>query len=529
MPSKLILLSLASLVPILASCAPTDTDDLECDEDGKCDEVPASPCDGIMKDKSGANTKKTAGRRNDPLAKAVWRTGTDCPVSFEAIMDKLRANDKEGCPNENDGIETRLISETAQASGKATSYRAVTTRTCNNRSTEGIVFSLFGLQAGQSSLPSGVEMIAFDDTAGIFNYYETDGRTLNFFGSSKDMLKGPGSNDTRRCANCHVGGGLVMKELDTPWLHWEGHIDTPGAEDLVKAHKNLGSKTSGAELEGVVKGGNEKWNKVRIETLKAAGKVDKLLEPLFCTVEFNLDNGSDFDSPVGGGPGGSEINRIPFDSLLDPQLKSFGSINIDFADYDALIKANGQTLAGVPGAIDTIFDYVFIERSHIDNDYVEQLKAAGIIDDDFIKDVLMVDFTRPVFSTDRCGLLSFAPTLAAGDMTAAKIRDGFAAKLESETPVSGSPAATLLANLKTTGDASAHDGKVDAFIAACTARGSRPFLTDALKITSLNRSTARKRPVMEFASTMPSDSLSVDANARLHPATCELTTSFVAP
>jgi hypothetical protein len=521
---------LAAVAPLAISCAaPEDEAEIECDEDGKCDEVKSTVCDGIMKDKSGANTKKTAGRRNDPLAKAVWHEGDSCPTTFSEVMDKLRANDKEGCEGERDGIETRVISETAQAQGKATTYRTVTTRTCGDRDTNGIMFSLFGISAGASRLPEAFEVIAFDETAGIYNFYESDGRELHFFGNSNDMLKGPGSNDNRRCASCHPAGGLVMKELDTPWLHWEGHMDIPGAEDLVEKHKNLGTKNTGAELEFVVKSGNDKWNKTRLETLKKSGKVDQLLKPLFCSVEVNLDNGADFESPVMGGPGGDEMSRVPFDSLLDPQLKSFGSISIQFADYDALIKEKGQTLPGVPGAIDTVFDYVFVERSHIDNDYVEKLVEAGIVDADFVKDVLMVDFTRPVFSSDRCGLLSFAPQLAADDLTAAKIKKGFIDALEAESPAAGSPAAVLLKNLETANDGSAHDDKVDAFIAACTALGSRPFLENALAVNSLVRKTAREMPIMEFEATMPTDRQVVDPDARLHPATCALVNSFVAP
>jgi hypothetical protein len=520
--SKLFLL--ASLGSLIGCAMPDDGLEDEC-ADGKCD-VASTPCDGIMVDKSGNKMKNPARSVADPLAKAVFHPGESCPTSFSDIMDKLRENDKEGCAGEQDGLETRLISETAQAMGKASGYRAVTTRTCNNRSTDGIIFSLFGLRAG-GGLPEGVEMIAFDETAGVFNYYETDGQKLNFFGSSKDMLKGPGSGDDRRCANCHTGGGLVMKELDTPWMHWEGHEDTPGAEDFVtKNKKNLGSKTSGAELEGVVKGGNEKWNKTRIATLKEQGKVSELLRPLFCTTEFNLDNGSDFGSPVAGGPGGSEMSRIPFDSLLDPQLKSFGSISVTFADYDAQIKANGQRVEGVPNAVDTFFDYAFVERSHADNDYVEQLVAAGIIDNDFVKDVLMVDFTRPVFSSDRCALADFAPTLSGEDLKADKVRAGFIASLEAETPGASSPAGALLKNLQTDGDASAHDAKVDAFIAACTALGSKKLVDNALQITSLNRSQARQRPIIEFDATMPTDNLSVDEGSRLSPTTCNVVKTF---
>ncbi len=526
---------LALPTTLLACAAPGSDDDVEC-TDGRCDdrpdsEIPASPCDGIMIDKSGRDNKKVAGRLSDPIANLVFRTGDSCPKTFQDIMAKLRETDKEGCPNEEDGISTRVISETAQAAGAPTSYRAVTTRRCGNRSTDGIVFSLFGLQAGSATLPKAVEMIGFDETNGVFNYYETDGNEINFFGSSKDMLTGTGSNGDKRCAACHTGGGLIMKELDTPWLHWEGHMDTPGARELVEKHKDLGSKSSGAELEGLVKGANTKWNKTRLEFNKSdpTNRAQAVLKPLFCSTEINLDNGADFESPVAGGPGGSQISSIPFDSLLDPNLKGFGSLSITFADYDAQIKSNGQTIGGVPGAIDTVFDYVFLERSHGDNNYVQQLKAAGVIDDDLMKDVLMVDFTRPLFSSDRCGLLSFVPNMAVEDLTAAKVREALVAALEAESPTATSAGGVLLANLKTTDDAAAHAAKVDAFTNACKALGSKPLVENALKITSLNRTQARGLPVFEFEATMPQDNLTVDQDARLSPTTCQLVNSFEAP
>jgi hypothetical protein len=182
---------------------------------------------------------------------------------------------------------------------------------------------------------------------------------------------------------------------------------------------------------------------------------------------------------------------------------------------------------GVTGAIDTVFDYVFIERSHIDNDYINQLKAAGIIDDDFIKDVLMVDFTRHVFSDDRCGLATLLPDMDAADLTADKVRAAVSAAIAAESPAEGSPAAVLAANLEATGDAAAHTAKVDAFTNACKALGSRPFLENAIAITSLNRNKGRQMPVFEFESTMPTDNLNTNDNARLHPTTCQLTNSFV--
>ncbi len=527
---------LASLpLALLLSCssdAPKETQDScrggRCDELDKPDsEVDPSPCDGIMIDESGRGNQRIAGRLNDPLANFAFKSGDDCPTTFKDIMAKLRINDKEGCADEKSGITTRVVSETAQAADAPTSYRLVTTRKCDNRETHELVFSLFGVRAGAATLPGGVEIIAFDKDEGVFNFYESDGRNVTFFGNSNDMILKGADGNTRRCAKCHNGGGLVMKELDTPWVHWEGHMDTPGAADLVSAHADLGNKATGSEFEGLVKRANKTWNDTRLKQLQEKAGLRETLRPLFCSVEVNIDNGADRKSPVIGGSGGDEIDRISFDSLLDPHLKSFGGVSIKFEDYDAQIKANGQALRGIPGvpnAVDTVFDYVFIERSNIDNVYVDKLKSAGIIDDEFIKDVLLIDMTRPVFSDDRCGLLAFAPVLAATDFNPEKIKQGFLDNLGAQAP--GTPAAELRNNLLTEGG---HSEAVKVFTDSCEALDSKLFVENALKITSLNRNIARANlPVFEFPQTMPSDNLNVAASSRLHPQDCTLSADFTA-
>ena len=497
----------------------------KCDDLDKPDsEVEDTPCDGTMIDLSGRGHDKVAGRLNDPLAMLAFRNGDSCPATFADIMDKLRQTDTNGCSADDPraGINTRLVSETAQATGSPTNYRGVVTRTCDGRPKHGIIFSLFGLQAGDDELPPNVEMIAFDATAGVFNFYEAEPRgDIKFFGNSADLLKGP-DGETRRCGGCHTGGGLIMKELNTPWLHWEGHMDTPGAADTVTKHEDLGTKQSGAEFEGLVKTANRGWNDTRLAFLRANGTPGDVLRPLFCSTEVNVDNGADFQSPVAGGPGGDQLSRLPFDSLLDPRLRSSGSITVTFDDYDARIKANGQVVNGVSGAIDTVFDYVFVERSEADLDYVDKLKAAGIIDDELMKDILLVDFTRPVFSDDRCKLLELVPQIPNADLNPTSIRDGLIANLGD--PAAGSAEADLLANLQATGG---HDDKINAFTAACTALGSAGVLENAVTVTSLNRDVARSMQVFEFESSMPDDNLDVAEGTRLHPATCELTTDFV--
>src|SRR5687768_8704905 len=94
------LLSLLSLP--LAACAAESAGSGEgsCAEGEKCDdldkpdsEIPDSPCDGQMVDKSGRGNQKVAGRLHDPLANAVFNSGDGCPETFQDIVAKLKKTD----------------------------------------------------------------------------------------------------------------------------------------------------------------------------------------------------------------------------------------------------------------------------------------------------------------------------------------------------------------------------------------------------------------------------------------------------
>ena len=92
---------LAATTFLLPGCASDeDSTPVECRND-KCDgldlpedQVPATPCDGIMVDKSGRGlgNGKIAGRLNDPLANLVFKRGESCPTGFSDIMKKLQDN-----------------------------------------------------------------------------------------------------------------------------------------------------------------------------------------------------------------------------------------------------------------------------------------------------------------------------------------------------------------------------------------------------------------------------------------------------
>jgi hypothetical protein len=459
----------------------------------------------------------------DPLAELVLKSGEGCPTDYAGVIAKLRTTDTAGCDGGGrDGISTMTVSEEAQLTGEFGFARAVTTRTCNSRSEHEIFFSLLGPTA--DALPEDCEVMGFDKEAGVYNYYTLEGGRWEFHGNSIDLV----TTGTQRCAACHTGGGTIMKELDTPWLHWEGHEDTPGVSELVDAHDDLGSQSDGLAMEGIVKESNREWNVARLAHMRDNGTVADLLKPLFCTVELNSDAGADFFSPGSGAIGsGDDLSRIPADFFADPQWGLFDSVSIASEVYEQAIKDSGQEVRGNGGAlrdrdgnpaIDTIFDFAFPERAFADNDFVEKLKDAGIVDEDFVRDVLAVDFTRPIFSDDRCGLLEFAPDLDPADRTAEKIRRGFIDNLSGQS--AGSPGAQLLASLENTGDSAEHEAAVKAWLTACKARPQAEMMADVLKIASLWRNKARELPLFEFAAAMPFDDLSVAADAHFDPATC---------
>ena len=552
-------------------------------EGGKCDELVGEDeplqhgCEGILFDRSGRDFLP-ARLAEDALVKHVYMDAADgCPVDAEGVMKVLQESDDD-CTA---GLQTRVITEQAQLSGssKGSSYRTITSRTCGERPEFGLLFSMFGfadasgvptgLKPTGKGFPDGLEVIAFDEANGVFNYYKEVGGKMGFFGSSTDYVtRGPGGpslTSVRGCANCHTSGGLIMKELTAPWLHWEGDFDSPGVEALVDNRAAvMGEREDGPNLQfDIVQPGNIAWNEAKVDFMKEEATVEQMLRPLFCPSQVNI---AAFNRKT----------RIGARFLVDRQLAALAGVsssvtNVDVLakDYDAYIAAIGQKVPGTDAA-DVVAPWSFIERSHEDIDYIAKLVAEKIIDKELVIDVLMVDFTRPVFSDDRCDLLSFAPDLAPSQRTAAQIRDGLLANLESAPD--GSPAAQLRDHLQARKDDEPfdHAASIGAFMTACKDRASNDqfassdedledllgvneFHIDALKQRALHRklvmidgelddangSAQHPFTVFEFEDTLPADELDVTSSAdpgnplqvhpqaRFSPLDCALVDAFL--
>jgi hypothetical protein len=439
-------------------------------------------------------------------------------------------------------------------------YHPVISRGCNGRNGWELFFAPpREVSLKDESAPDAVEIIAFardapdDPSSGVFHFYALEGGRWRYFGASSDLLKKPGPDQERRCANCHLSGGLVMKELNRPWNGWEvaGANQTPGFGDMVQ---KLGSElrvTSGAffaeELMNLVQAGNTAWNKRRIADLVKAMDIPELLRPLFCTTEINLAMGSSIFG---------KRTSVATTFLVDAFLNHSSPVHIDPAGYQAAIVRSGQVvmtdaLAGGQATLvpmvrngqpihDTVFPFAYPERSFIDTDFVRQLIDQKIISPGFASAALMVDFAQPVYSDDRCALLRFAPShveIAPGATPDAAILDAFVRAIGTPSDPVALGFSKNLQVVKSGADLATTLGQIQAplvtFLQACAdlAAGpdtQAPFLDSLLRIVSQRRRMTRpggKRVglIIEHAETLPFDALPEPSGTlRFGPVTCTL-------
>ncbi|MCR9161436.1 MAG: hypothetical protein ACE37F_29680 [Nannocystaceae bacterium] len=402
---------------------------LACDTEGCDDPAPDMfACQDVLDGRGGPMDAAFLDGLADPFARIVLKRPGACPRSLSEMVDKLRLEDDDRCEDDpRAGMLGRVVSERAQWLGKPDIVRAVVSRQCQQRLPYELVYTTPNIDADNPVLPqTDVAVMAFDRSSGVYNFYalqgEGEGAQWVFHGNSFDQID-PATSATSACASCHTDGGLVMREIDEPWLHWESAaVRTIGAGIVIDRFAELGSRSTGRELAGLVQAGNDHWNRTRIAALADPERVDlhggstrPLLEPLFCGTAFNLQSAA-VPSALGNP---KPVEQIPSSFFVDPSFAVADSVRVDPELYAAGLLEAGSRIEGVIGPIDTFFGFTFVERAASDLSYVDRLVESGIVDEEFVLDVLSVDFTAPVYSIARCALLDHAPTFAELDDTVA--------------------------------------------------------------------------------------------------------------
>src|SRR4051794_1942349 len=100
---------------------------------------------------------------HDPIADAFLHGSVAPPKDFKSVVARLVAADtKSAC-----STDIALVSERAQLLGKSDAFRAVLTRRCGT--SVAFLSPMQTLSTGKA-IPTDVEMMGFDEKAGLFNF-----------------------------------------------------------------------------------------------------------------------------------------------------------------------------------------------------------------------------------------------------------------------------------------------------------------------------------------------------------------------
>ena len=321
-----------------------------------------------------------------------------------------------------------------------------------------------------------IELIAWDPDKQFYNFYELVDGAWFYRGDSKDIL-----DDIRllhrqrtaserpfgqrlRCSGCHVSGGLVQKELAPPHNDWfvKARPLTMGSlKPDASVKEILAELVDGEELSKVVAASAQRLaTSAGYRKVMAERSMQEQLRPLFCPLDVNIESDlTPFDDR-------DPALRIPSGFFVDPRLAT-ADVVVQRQAYDAALKTLRSSLPNTPGRADADHGWVAPVKAHSDIVAVDSLIDQGIVDREFVADVLAIDFTNPALAGRRCDLLKLVPD---------KRDTTFGARFQEALRSAKAPgAAELLTNLtdpKRT--ATFHQQQALAFVASCRQRAADP-------------------------------------------------------
>jgi hypothetical protein len=342
-----------------------------------------------------------------------------------------------------------------------------------------LLFGHFTVPDGDNliSVDSGlaVELIAWDPDKQFYNFYELVDGNWAYRGDSKEILDdvrllhrqrsastGP-FGSRLRCSRCHVNGGPIQKELAPPHNDWfTRDRPLPPLRALTPDGFVAGRLTNLVDAGELSKLVDESARRLAdspgYRRVFAARSMQERLRPLFCPMELNIESDAQpFDDH-------RSTLRIPTAFFVDPRLAT-AEITVQRQHYDAALAKLGSKLPSPDNRTDADHGWLTPVKANSDAAITDSLIAQGIIDKEFATAVLAVDFTNPVFSTIRCGLLKLVPDNGGPD---------FVARFKEALRGAAAPgAADLLNNLSDPSRTAAFHGKAASdFLASCQRRAA---------------------------------------------------------
>jgi hypothetical protein len=440
------------------------------------------------------------------------------------------------------------------------------------RVTEGVKFMVFETYEGPPDVAAGelfigyflepradkalevqrgfIELIAWDRTKQVFNFWEVLDPRWFYRGDSRDVLRDVaqlniGANNPQfptpprlRCSGCHTLGAPIMKELEPPHNDWwttdrrltvTPYILKPGTSATDPTHVASSLFRDAADASNLSQQVKHSIDRLILARMKAGADgltVKQQLRSLFGTMEMNLVS----DSAPLADPARTVV-ELPQDFFVDARLVGNRQpVQVSVEIYRKALQRVGSQFAPdeTPGLPDSHHAFVVPARSYIDNRVIDALMTQGLLDEELVADVLAIDLTTPVYSISRASLIKYVPEQAS-DVT--DLRAQLVAALR-QAPEQDQAAHELLVNLTDPArTAEAHRQAARAYLDACArAAGELDTVVDWLTLASQRRrelvtAETAQHPdgnIKEegFRVIFPQDQLNPKpGELRLHPAT----------
>ncbi len=256
---------------------------------------------------------------------------------------------------------------------------------------------------------SPVELMALDETTGLYNFYIIEKGTAAERGTVTRIVRGQdgtieewkkeaGASATKqastdaRCFHCHVSGGPVMNELSNPWQGWvstrRNYSQSVDGESraLVSESRALSREHTRAslanDLEQITRKALATWvegtpgvvgSGFGPQTLSGAqpGGLPALLRSVFCETEVNFAGAFD---------------TIPFELFVEPTVAVLAGLDKPLS----LVGSNFPALLPVRAEADRRIE-VFLQK-------------RGLLSPNAVLAVRLLDDENDVFSQTRCAL-----------------------------------------------------------------------------------------------------------------------------
>jgi hypothetical protein len=421
-----------------------------------------------------------------PFARIVLASAKKCPTTVTDLMATLKTS--AGAPP-----NVFAVNELGDQTNGKTRF-VVSQQTVAGSTTTGPADFLWStLEDAPGTISEGfIEVISFSPSRAANVFYKLINGAWTVMGDGTQIV--PGGAAKVECQACHTSGALNFKELKLPWNNWNSQFDSLKSAPAKGAFATLFKARGDAPiLQGIVQNGNVAATKARVDAAlqgKRGQSLKSLLRSVMCDVgePALVSSVSPTAKRTTGEATADKTFEVPntffLDDLLGEQASArIAGVEVPISGYADAIKANGQTLDGVPQG-DTKFQFFAPERSFVDIQVARELLQRNLLTKDMLVDLLMTDFTNPVFSKDRCALADTAPD---SGKTSEEIRTAWIKNLGASTL----PAAKdLAARLSDTGDLEKHGAAINAFADACLQRAANDgaaLARDLVKLQSQRR------------------------------------------